>query len=196
MHISAQDSAYKAIAAAIGYTGRKDMSVREAATIELQGTYWSDGSRSSYVGLDISRYPRVAAAALPQYDPPQFGGPTTVPVVKLHPGLAVVELSIFMGKTMGPHLTVHPDNFAAMLPPADTDLTRDEAIVLLATNGLKSSYRRQEAAQHEVDASRYDAALDNLIATGLLRKNKAITAEGKNHLAAYRRTATDFPRYL
>lgn len=196
LHLEPTNEVYKAIASAVGYTGRKLMSVVATDSVEMTGTYWSGGSRSTYHGIDVREYPNIRAAQLPQFDPPQFGGPAKPPIVKLADGLAVVELSIYCGKEMGPRVMLHTENFTAMLPPAEIDLTEPEAMVLLATATLKSFARRDETARHGINADAYETAVESLKGKGLLRKNAAITADGRNAVDAYRAQHDGFPRYL
>lgn len=82
-------------------------------TVELQGTYWDSGSRSTYVAVDLAS--KVSRGA-PQYAPPQFGGPRSTPTVTLPVGVAIVEGGIFCGKPATARVFIHPDNATKFLP--------------------------------------------------------------------------------
>lgn len=83
------------------------------ASVELTGTFWDGGSRSSYVAVELATKRSKGA---PQYAPPQFGGPRVAPCVELPPGVAIVECGTFCGKPATAHLYLHPDNATKFLP--------------------------------------------------------------------------------
>jgi hypothetical protein len=84
-----------------------------ADRVTLSGTFWDDGSRSTYVAVDLlSR--RVKSA--PQYDPPQFGGPRETPVVTLPENVVIVEVGVFRGKQATATVYVRAANLANLLP--------------------------------------------------------------------------------
>lgn len=83
--------------------------VRVVDTVELQGTYWSGGSRSTYTAVNIAT--KVASRA-EQFAPAQFGGPKEAPVVQLPPGAVIVETGFFCGKTAQAYVYVHPKDAA------------------------------------------------------------------------------------
>lgn len=93
------------------YRGRK-VRATFAESVTLYDTFWSGGTRSSYVLVD---YDNAKLGRLPHYAPPQFGGPATPPVVTLTPGMVLVEHTIFCGKDVGITLHVHPDNAPKLL---------------------------------------------------------------------------------
>jgi len=72
-------------------------------------------------------------------------------------------------------------------------LTEDEMVVLAKTKRMKPSYRRKEAAEHGVDATRYEDALESLRGAGLIRSNNAISPSG-NKLFAMLREANVVPQ--
>lgn len=86
-----------------------------AERVELNGTYWDGGSRSSYCGVDLASMREVGNGA-PQYAPPQFGGPRITPTVELPEGRAIVKLGTFQGKTATATVYINPANMAKLLP--------------------------------------------------------------------------------
>jgi hypothetical protein len=81
-------------------------------TVELSGTYWDGGSRSTYNAVNL-RTLQVGPA--PQYDPPQFGGPRNDPKVTLPVGVCIVKTGTFCGKTGTATVYLHPDNVAKLI---------------------------------------------------------------------------------
>jgi len=79
---------------------------RQTTEVRLSGTYWDEGSRSSYylVNLDTNQ-----VVALDHCSPPQFGGPKEDPVQHLQPGFAIVEMGVFCGKPATPSIYLHPE---------------------------------------------------------------------------------------
>jgi hypothetical protein len=165
-----------------GYKGRT-LQWQVSTNVELQGTYWEGGSRSTYAGVNLSTR---QSATLPHYDPPQFGGPTTTPVVPVQPGMAIVEHKIFLGKDLGLTFYVHP-NDAPNLLPAPADTTDDEKIVLAFTGSLKNTYGgqkdirfREANSQYKITQERWTEAQDTLKERKLLNKAGSITPDGRN----------------
>ncbi len=164
------------------YRGRK-FSFQVADSVALTGTYWDGGSRSSYGGVNLSNF---QAASLPQFDPPQHGGPIQTPEVEVQPGMAVVEHSIFCGRDTGITFYVHPSDAPQLLPEPES-VTEDEQIVLAFTRSLKntsggrSNIRFTEAhSRYGITADRWTAAQEDLKARKLLRANGSITPAGRN----------------
>ena len=164
------------------YRGRK-FSFEVADSVALTGTYWDGGSRSSYGGVNLSTF---QAASLPQFDPPQFGGPIQTPKVEVRPGMAIVEHSIFRGRDAGITFYVHPSDAPQLLPEPES-VTEDEQIVLAFTKSLKNSHggrsnvRFTEAhRRYGITADRWTAAQEALKARKLLRSNGSITPAGRN----------------
>lgn len=91
--------------------------VRVTDTVELQGTYWDGGTRSTYTAVNIQT--RVSSAA-EQYAPPQFGGPRQAPVVALPPGAVIVETGFFCGKVALATVSVHPQDAANTIKALST----------------------------------------------------------------------------
>ena len=84
--------------------------VRE--TVRLSGTYWDGGSRDTYHAIDLRT---LRALPAPQYNPPQFGGPATDPVVEVPEGVAIVKTGIFMGKVATATVYIHPANATRLI---------------------------------------------------------------------------------
>jgi len=164
------------------YRGRK-YSFQVADSVALTGTYWDGGSRSSYGGVNLSNF---QAASLPQFDPPQHGGPIQTPEVEVRPGMAVVKHSIFCGRDTGITFYVHPSDAPQLLPEPES-VTEDEQIVLAFTKSRKNTYggrsnvRFTEAhRRYGITADRWTAAQEDLKARKLLRANGSITPAGRN----------------
>ena len=163
------------------YRGRK-YSFQVADSVALTGTYWDGGSRSSYGGVNLSNF---QAASLPQFDPPQHGGPIQTPEVEVQPGMAVVEHSIFCGRDTGITFYVHPSDAPQLLPEPES-VTEDEQIVLAFTHrknsyGGRSNIRFTEAhSRYGITADRWTAAQEDLKARKLLRANGSVTPAGRN----------------
>lgn len=107
--------------------------------------------------------------------------PFTMPV-----GFAIVEHASFQGKDQG--LTIHIlEANATKLIPAPVELSEQEIAVLKATRSYKSSYAgqtRQQMSGIKLDV--WNATSETLKAKGLLAKNGAITASGKNAISHLR----------
>ena len=165
-----------------GYKG-STVSLVAADSVELQGTAWGGGSRSSYAVVSVCGSQVVA---LPQYAPTEFGGPQKTPVVDLNPiGQAsdagapfIVEHSLYRGKDMGIRIYAHPSRLTPLLPEG-TKLTDQERLMLYITKCLKSFARRDEWARSQ-PADTFDAMREALAGRGLMRKNGSITNEGRN----------------
>lgn len=74
-------------------------------------------------------------------------------------------------------LYVHPESMAKLLPTNQDDLSNEELFVLGLCSGLKSAYRREEAAKYNVN---YDSILSLLLTKGYVNKNGSINVTGKN----------------
>ncbi len=81
-------------------------------TVCLCNTYWDGGSRSTYTAIDLITGRNKGA---PQFNPPEFGGPKTAPVVPIPEGIAIVETGIFLGKTAIARIFLNPANLAKFL---------------------------------------------------------------------------------
>jgi hypothetical protein len=81
-------------------------------SVELNGTYWSGGSRSTYTAVNLATMETGRAA---QYAPPQFGGPAQSLRVAIPMGVVIVETGIFCGKAATACVYMHPANVQALL---------------------------------------------------------------------------------
>ena len=182
----------RAIRAAFpGYKGRKVQLIARSE-IELDGLYWDGGSRSQYTLIDLDTF-RTGSPPAAACNPPQFGGPASAPKVTIPVNGAILEHSTFRGKDMGIRFYAHPERLAPLLP-ASVELTVVEGYVLTTSRNLKSSYGGKdrfdnsgyERSRSDSDTVRdltregWEEAKAGLIARGLLRKNGAITNEGRN----------------
>lgn len=170
------------------YTGNKfKIEVCETMTIPMDAGLWSGGSRNSYHGVDM-----VTGQTWPvafEHTSPWNSERKNIEV-KLAPGKAVVEHSMFCGKDMGLRIYLHPDN-ATKLLPVKSELTELEKTVLKATRSFKSSYGGKDRYEMTLGYDRlmgrevpsraqWDAAKQTLIASGHLDKRGAITVKGRN----------------
>lgn len=101
--IRAADAAYR----------KRIFSLSARDTVTIDGTFWDEGSRSTYTAVDIAT---GRASAAPQYAPPQFGGPRVAPAVPVPPGVAIVRTGISSGKTATACIYLNPADLAPMLP--------------------------------------------------------------------------------
>ena len=109
--LSRKDPTIRRICESLSYNGRK-IHLEVEREVTLYGTYWDGGSRSSY---SAHRIADGASIALPQYDPPQFGGPRIAPKLTIPEGVLIVRHSIFCGKDSGLAIFVRPDNVTPLL---------------------------------------------------------------------------------
>ena len=92
-------------------TKKRDVKVEIKTTVTFFNTFWDGGSKNTYravrladghvASLDIGSAPWTAVAE----------GKT----VELEPGVAIVEESVFCGKTMPLRVYLHPTNAAPLL---------------------------------------------------------------------------------
>ena len=146
-------------------------------------SYWDGGSRSYFRFLNLSTL--AVSDEVPvqsAFDTPVRG----LDSVQLPPGFACVEHSIFCGKDTGLTIHIQPEN-AARLLPAPQVVSRQEHIVLAATDSFKNSYNGQtnyrfHKANREtgITAQEWETAKASLSSRGLLDARGAITAAGKN----------------
>jgi hypothetical protein len=186
IHIEKKDVP-KIFVGLFGYKGRM-YRVEVCTEVELTNNYWSGGTKSDYLGIDLT----TGITADPQrsdYGNP-FTNPGNTPTVRLVEGKAIVEHSFFCGKDMGLRIYMHPDNVAKLLP-AGPELQNDQKIVLCATRSLKSSYggiknfRFSEAKRDtRITWERWEKAKAELIAGKYLTRAGAITAKGRNAIGS------------
>ena len=183
-----------------GYKGRQFKAVVcVQMSVPIDAGLWSGGSRETY---EIIRLSDGAAIS----DPVHKTGPFVDTgrrerIIQLEPGVCVRQRTIFCGKDHGLTFYLHPENAAALLPPA-ADLSDDEKIVLTSTRNYKSSYGGLDRYDMAEADSRYGAppaapfeshpfmSRDDwndtkaaLIDRGLLNKVGAITTKGRNAIA-------------
>jgi hypothetical protein len=170
-------------AGAPGYGGRS-FRVVVAESVELAGAFWSGGSRSVYRAVELATG-RVVAPGAGLGNPPQFGGPEASPLVTIPAGWAIVEHE--QGFSPGVVFHLRPENAAALLAaPAGAELSREALAVLEVTAGIKSPFRRQEAARvFGVKGAAYDSGLAELARMGYVDKRGAVTIAGRNLRAGY-----------
>lgn len=159
------------------YTGQKFRLV-ETKSYNLSN-YWDEGSRS---------YCKLLNLATGEITNPS--NRTTNPFLNIaHASFdipdnyVVVEHVISCGKDAGLFIYAPSQNLTKFLPTQSTILLNpDERKCLNATKKFKSSYAgvsRREQVGMSVDA--WEAAKAGLISKGLLKKNGALTIEGKNY---------------
>jgi hypothetical protein len=176
IYIDKPDDFMVSIARSIGYSGRKFKLEISDRPINVK-SYWSGGSREYYHFVSLSDKKRVDVPAQSAFDH-QIAGADNV---TLPAGICCVQHTIFCGKDLGLTFIVRPDNAAPMLPAVSDDLTRNEKIVLAATCSLKSFARIDEAKRVTgISLLDYNAAKDQLIASGHLLKNGGISPKGRN----------------
>lgn len=172
-----------------GYTGTKFKAVA-CERAALHDTYWSGGTRSTYVLVEIATgrtiQPNGVAA------PHAFGGTLEGAEVEIPSGYVLREHSTFCGKDHGLTFYVRPADIAPLLPKKIA-VSDDELTVLAATASYKNSYggrtdiRFTEASEATgITRQRWNDACASLTAMGMLRANGSITVEGKNALGAVR----------
>lgn len=182
--VDRNDATIDRICRKVGYDGRK-IKIRVTDSVSLMGTYWDGGSRSTYSGLNLAS---MESVSLPQFNPPQFGGPSSPPEVPLIENLAIVEHSIFCGKDTGLTIYISAQNAAPLLPKS-LELTQDEQTCLNYTSKYKSSYGGvsnyrfiSASRDNGITLERWNNAKQSLTAKGLLDKRGAITIEGRNQV--------------
>jgi hypothetical protein len=175
------------------YSGRKFSAVVcDEVRIPCTAGLWDGGSRDTYTLVNVETGASIEASD--NMSAP-WSRSTADRVVKLQPGFAVIEHSMFCGKDMGLRFYVHPENAAKLLPAPAAPLSAHERLVLDATCGLKSSYMGKDRYEMSFDNVRYrapeerasfptrsqwDAAKASLIGKGLLNRAGAVTVAGKN----------------
>jgi hypothetical protein len=153
----------------------RTVQIQAAEKLTLRNTYWDGGTRSTYSLCYLSTGEQ---RPLPQFDPPQFGGPRRPPEIELREGFAVLEHVIFCGKDLGIHFHVHPATLAPLLPDKP-DLSLEEQVVLNMTCALTSAGRKNERERQGFPDAAWERGKASLIEKGFLRKNGAVTNEGR-----------------
>lgn len=172
------------------YEGKKFKArVVTEMTIPADAGLWSGGTRDTFRVIRLADGATVEAV---NHNSAPWDRSRRDVHVKLEPGIAVIEHSMFCGKDMGLTFYVHPDNAAKLLPAPVAELTAHEKLVLSATSSYKSSYQgmdRYDMAKRDtriVDLATFptrdewNAAKSALASRGLLNKAGAITPAGRN----------------
>lgn len=136
-------------------------------------SYWSGGSRdywalASLDGSNATGAVRENGSGFTE----NVGEITEIPQ-----GTALVRFTT--GNYVCACIYLRPENLTKMLPQP-IDLTPDEAVVLVCSAGLKSSYRMQQMARNGLSIARIEEAKILLINKKLMTKNGAVTTEGRN----------------
>lgn len=98
--------------------------------------------------------------SLPQYNPPQFGGPVETPTFPLENNVAIVEHSIFQGKDIGLTIHVHPSNVTKLMPQ-ESGISESDARILAIFSGLKSFARPEYLERANVKTEELAALVDS-----------------------------------
>lgn len=160
------------------YKGRKFqvIVVEDNRTFNLTSG-WDGGSREYYAIVRLSDMKAVNISDL-GFMGNQFsrhGQDFQIPE-----GFVLIEHSIFCGKDMGLRFYVQKANSAKLIP-APVELTPNEELVLAATRSLKSFYMGSSRQMKSGMAlSTWNETSAILQSKGLLAKNGAITAAGRN----------------
>jgi hypothetical protein len=166
-HVKRSDPEVAAIIAATfpDYTGQKVKFVVHDGALNL-ASYWEGGSRDYFVLLRLSDLKTMQVPQQSAFDRPIRG----IESFPMTPGVAVVMRSYVMGRDAGITIYVHPDDVnKAMLAAPTPELGWAEQVVLLATSGLKPSYRFSEAnARTGISEEEWERAKRALQGMGLL----------------------------
>lgn len=163
------------------YKGRKFKLRAQDYPVSVR-SYWDGGSRTQYRFVRADGQVISAPSSHPIFENHISG----VDSVTIPHGVVLVEHAIFCGKDMGLTAVIPSDRIAGYLPPAET-VTTQEGIVLAYTSALKNTYGGQKnirftsANRSEgITAEEWETAKLALIERKLLRKNGAVTPEGRN----------------
>ena len=87
------------------YTGRK-INLRVTEEFRPQPTYWDGGTMHEYAGVHLGTHQVVNGN---RFNPPQFGGPNEINMVKVPINMAVIEHTYF-GVSQWMTIFLHPQN--------------------------------------------------------------------------------------
>ena len=132
---------------------------------------WEGGSKDSYVLIDIATFKH---APIPENGTPFSSAPYHIDQLPMN--VVVVQYTIFCGKHLGFRIYVNSENLGKYLP-APIDLTDDELNVLCCTSRYISVARLKYSG---ISQEKWNSVKEILISKGLLKKNGAITDEGRN----------------
>lgn len=179
MYIERKDVPAVILNAFSNYKG-KTFEVKVAEKVSLNNSYWSGGTKSDYVAVNLATGVKQEASGISS--PYRLNG--EIPEVDIPVGVAIVEHVIFCGKDMGLRIYIRPENATPLLGTGEkVDLTDDQKVVLRLTRSLKSSYGgisnyRQHSSGFSLD--KWNTIKQGLIELGYLAKNGALTTKGRN----------------
>lgn len=141
--------------------------------------YWNEGSRNYCTVVNLQTGETQSPA-------PETSNPFLTiahAYFKIPDNHAVVEHAIIGGQDSGLFIYVNKSNITQFLPTtAVVELNDDEKLCLEATRRYKASYggvsRRQQVGMSTI---RWEDAKQGLIDKQLMKKNGALTIEGKNY---------------
>jgi hypothetical protein len=162
------------------YTGRQ---INYSPSIPHRlDSYWSGGSKDYYCFYHLDEKEILPV----QSNHPVFEGQNPRELKVLPKRIILLRHAIFCGKDIGITIYANDTDICKYLP-AKEQLTREQLIVLVATQSLKSTYGgiknyRFHSANREtgITLKDWDTTKAELIQTGHLNVRGAITAKGKN----------------
>jgi hypothetical protein len=176
-----------ALTAYPNYKGRKFSIKVTNNPIDVR-SYWDGGSRNYYTFLRLDNMQIWQVPQQSMYDMKISGANK----VQLVPGMICVEHTYFCGKDLGIIIHVHADNAPKRLEN-NTELTREEKIVLIYTKTYKNTYAgRTNIRFHEATISKgisleqWNTATISLKEKKMLNNAGAITNEGRNAIGDLR----------
>lgn len=159
-------------------TDARQYRIRPATSVHVS-SYWDSGSRDTYCAYNAHMIP----VALPAHaGAPQFGGKSADVQIDSNGIAYLVQFSIFRGRSMPPTIylpVAEFERFKAELAAELPQVTDAQLYALAVTAQLKSA-GRMDAWTRKYPADEWEATRAQLREIGLLRKNNAITPEGRN----------------
>lgn len=157
------------------YKGRKFRIVESNSY--TSNNYWSEGSRAYYKLLDLE----TGHITEPTSETSNPFRSIAHASFEIPPNHVIVEHMISCGNDMGLFIYTQAQNITKMLPYTEIYLTPNEKNCLEATKKFKASYegvsRRQQVG---MSVATWETAKAGLIEKGLMKKNGALTTNGKN----------------
>jgi len=138
-------------------------------------SHWEGGTRYWYTLVALDGTARIPV--------PENGTPfaiATPEITSIPTGSALVETCVFRGKNMPAKIYVNPENMNQFVLTEAPQLTDLESKVLGLVCGLKSAYRREEAARQGISLADYEATIASLKGKKLLNAGGAVTPAGRN----------------
>ena len=169
------------------YNGKKFKIETVDETFQMNN-YWSGGTRSFYSVVELE----TGKVLNPDNSTNNPFNKIAHETYGLPIGCVLVEHSIFCGKDMGLTFHIRPENLNRIALPEKPKMTRMEALVLIYTKSLKSSYagisnyRFHEAKRDKKDLTEteWESAKTSCISKGWLNKAGAITPTGRNTIGS------------